>query len=97
MTPRIPHAWPGGEYPYDVFEGTRITPQIPHTELLDASLELQGEDQLTTKARPAFDLLRTVDSRLAIDFFLYNPEFADPKGTLVRVIQEAAEGRSNHE
>lgn len=91
MIPRIPFPWPGGDYPYDVFADTPITPQISHTELLDASFDLQADDRLTNVERPAFDQLRTVETRLAIDFFLFNPEFADPKARLSRAIQEVSQ------
>jgi len=85
MIPRIPHPWHPGEYPYHVFEGTGVSPQTTHDGLLDASLQLQAEDRLD---RSAFDALRTQGARFVTDFFLYNPELADPLAAVEDLLDE---------
>ncbi len=79
MIPRIPHPWAPGPFPYDVFAGTPITPAATHDEVLDASLKLMADGTLNSDTRPAFDALRLIESRLATDFFLYNPDLAAPE------------------
>lgn len=92
MIPRFPHPWLSGRYPYEVFEGTGITPQSRHGELLDRALELQAEGLMTPEVRKAYDCLRPPQERLAVDFFLFNPELCDPDALCreaLRLIREA--------
>ena len=55
-----------------------LPPQSSHEEVLDIALQLQAEGKMTPEIRLAWDEIRTIDKRLAIDFFLYNPTLVDP-------------------
>lgn len=92
MIPRLPGPWSPGPYPYDVFVGTPITPLASHAEVLDASLLLQAEGRMTQAVRLAYDRLRTLPERLATDFFLYNPDLADPEQLARKAVAEAKGG-----
>jgi hypothetical protein len=78
VIPRVPHPWPVGKYPYDVFAGTGITPRTSRDELLELALELQASGAMSPEMRIAYDAIRPAAERLATDFFLYNPELCDP-------------------
>lgn len=78
MVPRIPHPWCPDAYPYEVLEGTGITPQSSHAVVLDVSLELQAADKMSPAVRRAWDRVRTPAERLVTDFFLYHPELSLP-------------------
>ena len=78
MIPRVSHEWPGDGFPYEVLEGTKISPQSTHLEILDASLELQASQAMSPELRRAWDQVRTPGERLAVDFFLYNPALSRP-------------------
>lgn len=78
MTPRVQHPWPAGRYPYEVFEGTGVTPRTPLGALLDRALELEAEGKMTPELRVAYDAIRPAADRLATDFFLFNPDLCDP-------------------
>lgn len=79
MIPRLSGPWDPGPYPYDVFAGTPITPLSSHAEVLLGSGVLQQMGRMNLDDRLAFDRLRTLPGRLATDFFLYNPELANPE------------------
>jgi hypothetical protein len=85
MIPRIPHPWSPGKYPHEALDGTGITPQTPHAEVLDASLRLMKAGQMTPELRAAWDEVRYPARRLATDFFLYDPALCDPE----RLVEDA--------
>ena len=78
MIPRVPHPWPVGRYPYDLFVGTGVTPRTPLGDLLDLALELEARGEMTPEVRIAYDAIRAPVERLATDFFLFNPALCDP-------------------
>ncbi len=95
MIPRLSHIWCPGPYPYDLFVGTSLYPGAPHSAVWDVSEKLQIEGKLTPEVRLAWDELRCLPNRLAIDFFLYNPQLADDPLVLAQkaVQQLASESR----
>jgi hypothetical protein len=62
--------WPGC-FPYDALAPAGITPGSTQREVLDASFELMAQGRMTAEARQAWDELRRVPRRLAVDFLLY--------------------------
>ena len=59
-----------GPFPYDVLETVGITPDSTMQQVNDASFDLMDQG-MTPEARAAWDELRLVRRRLAVDFFLY--------------------------
>src|SRR5438874_7127904 len=90
MIPRLTHPWHPGAYPYEVFAAAGLTPQTPHGAVLDLSLQLQAQNKMDRTAREAFDALRTLPSRLAVDFFLFNPDLCDPQAQARQAVQVLA-------
>lgn len=90
MLPRLTHPWYPHAYPYELFVDAGLTPQSSHTDVLDASLAMMGEGKMTPAVRAAFDALSSIPSRLAIDFFLFNPELADPQRVAEDAVKQLA-------
>lgn len=90
MIPRLPGPWHPGAYPYEVFADTSLTPSASHAAILRGSGELQQLGRMNLSDRVAFDRLRIPAERLAVDFFLYNPDLADPQSLAESALQEFA-------
>ncbi|MFO0877893.1 MAG: hypothetical protein U0840_11115 [Gemmataceae bacterium] len=90
MIPRLPGPWHPGPYPYEVFAGTSLTPAASHATILRGSGELQQLGRMTLSDRVAFDRLRIPAERLAVDFFLFNPDLTDPESLAEAALQELA-------
>ncbi len=87
MIPRVSHEWLGDGFPYEVLEGTRISPQSTHFEILEASLELQASQAMSPGLRRAWDQVRTPGERLVVDFFLYNAALSKPDDLVDRELR----------
>jgi hypothetical protein len=65
--------WKDG-FPYDILAKTGITPDSDSTAVLNASFDLMAKGLLTGEVQDAWDILRSADRRLFVDFFLYSME-----------------------
>lgn len=68
--------WPE-PHPYDLLAEVGVTPTSSHREVLDVSFVLMERGALPPAVRAAWDELRNLERRLAIDFFLYDLQPAD--------------------
>ena len=62
-------SWPGA-FPYDVLARVGVTPASPMTKVQDASFALMQKGLMNQTARNAWEELRFVARRLAVDFFM---------------------------
>jgi hypothetical protein len=91
MVPRIPHTWRSQPFPYDVLDGTGIDPLCSQEEVLDRALALQSLGQFTPEFRRSWDLLRTPQERLAVDFFLIHEALSRPEELLLNSLSSYSE------
>lgn len=69
-----PQASREGGVPYDLLAGVGIGPSSSMKEILDASFLLMEQGRWSPEVRRAWDELRTIERRLAVDFLLYDVE-----------------------
>jgi hypothetical protein len=67
-----PQASRDGAVPYDLLAETGISPSSSMKEIRDASFVLMEQGRWSPEVRRAWDTLRMVESRLAVDFLLYD-------------------------
>ncbi len=60
-----------GPFPYDVFEPVGITPSSSHAEVQDAAFAMQRKRLFSQEVQAAWDELRLVERRLAVDLLVY--------------------------
>ena len=86
MIPRLPHSWGYDGYPYEVLEGSGIAPHSSHDEVLEASFQLQGAGW-SAELRRALDEVRRPETRLVVDFFLYQPLLSAPHDLVLQQLR----------
>lgn len=83
-----PQAGRDGRFPYDLLAEAGVGPGSSMEEIRDASFLLMEQGRWSPEVRGAWDELRMVERRLAVDFLLYDVETGD-----VEVGAEAASAR----
>jgi hypothetical protein len=95
MIPRIAHPWSPGTYPYEALAGAAITPASSHAAVLDGVIPLQAAGTFSQDMRRAWDELLSLPRRLAIDFFLFNPDWCEPENPTGAALRQLAGGAGN--
>ncbi len=83
-----PQAGRDGDFPYDLLAEAGVGPSSSMKEILDASYLLM-ERRWSPEVRGAWDELRTVERRLAVDFLLYDVDIAAEASSARRAVLAA--------
>ncbi|HEX2300998.1 MAG TPA: hypothetical protein VHH34_21230 [Pseudonocardiaceae bacterium] len=79
-----------GGCPYDLLAAAGVGPNSSMKEILDASFLLMEQGRWSPQVRAAWDELRTVERRLAVDFLRYDVHFGSGDMDLEDISAEVA-------
>jgi hypothetical protein len=88
-----PQANRDGGCPYDVLAEAGVGPNSSMKEILDSSFLLMEQGRWSPEVRAAWDELRTVERRLAVDFLHYDVDTGDVDTGDVDISAEVARAR----
>ena len=89
-----PQASRDGGFPYDLLAEAGVGPGSSMKDILDASFHLMEQGRWSPEVRGAWDELRTVERRLAVDFLLYDVDISAEASSARQAVLAALQQQS---